>query len=286
MRRWLDQVRLLNQPLHMMAIAIAVRLFGSARARERFGLLTTRPMYAYGLFRAADLARWCGLRGVTAVEFGVATGHGLRAMVEAADHVRRETDVEVRIAGFDTARGLPAPSDYRDHPELWSAGDFPMVQQNELRAHLAGRAELVLGDIAQTIDDFRTTLSPKAPLGFVAIDVDFYSSTMSALRIFEAADPTLYLPAVSVYLDDVAIFTANRWCGELAAIETFNNTHELRKFDVDRTLPGRRPYPHLSWYARMRVLHVLDHPKRQRSEPPRGLGLEEDYRRLVESGLV
>ena len=57
MPRWFEHVRSLNQPLHMLALSVAVRLFGSARARERFGLLTARPMYAYGLFRAADLAR-------------------------------------------------------------------------------------------------------------------------------------------------------------------------------------------------------------------------------------
>lgn len=286
MAGWLDRVRVLNQPLHMLVLAAAVKWFGSARARERFGLLTARPMYAYGLFRAADLARWCGLRRVTAVEFGVATGTGLLAMVEAAGHVRRETGVEVRVVGFDTAAGLPPPTDHRDHPELWSEGDFAMVNHDELRARLAGRAELVIGDIAETVGPFRQSLAPDAPLGFVSIDVDLYSSTVSALRVFEAADPSLYLPAVSVYLDDVAMFTANRWCGELAAVEEFNAAHELRKFDVDRALPGRRPWPHLNWYARMRVLHVLDHPRRRRPEERRGLALDEDQRRLREYGLM
>ncbi len=286
MPRWFEHVRSLNQPLHMLALSVAVRLFGSARARERFGLLTARPMYAYGLFRAADLARWCGLRQVTAVEFGVATGRGLLAMVEAAGHVQRETGVEIRVVGFDSAAGLPPPTDHRDHPELWSEGDFPMVNYEELRARLARRAELVLGDIAQTVGPFRDSLRPNAPLGFVSLDVDLYSSTVSALRVFEAADPTLYLPAVSVYLDDVTMFTANRWCGELAAVEEFNAAHELRKFDLDRTLPGRRPWPHLNWYTRMRVLHVLDHPRRRQPEPRRSLALDEDQRRLREYGLM
>ncbi|MCX7818543.1 MAG: hypothetical protein N2652_04940 [Kiritimatiellae bacterium] len=286
MGRWLDRVRLLNQPLHMVLLALVVQCVGSARARERFGLLTGRPMYAYGLFRAADLARWCGCGRVTAVEFGVASGSGLLAMVEAAEHVRRETGVEVRVVGFDTAEGLPPPRDHRDHPELWSEGDFAMPDHADLRARLHGRAELILGNITDTVGSFVRTLTPECPLGFVSVDVDLYSSTVPALRVFEADDPAVYLPAVSVYLDDVAMFTANRWCGELAAIEEFNEAHDLRKFDLDRTLPGRRPYPHLNWYARMRVLHVLDHPRRRRPEPRRGLALEEDQRRLREFGLM
>ncbi len=283
--RWLDLARRFNQPLHMLAFAAWVRVFGTARARERLGLLSPRPAYAYGMFRAADHARAFGYPGVTVVEFGVATGAGLMAMVDLAEVIGRETGVRFRVVGFDAAGGLPPPRGFKDHPELWSAGDFAMVNREELERRLAGRAELILGDIADTVDGFARSISSDAPLGFVALDVDYYSSASAALRAFDGP-PESCLPAVSLYLDDVAMFVANRWCGELAAVEEFNERHERRKIDRDRSLPGRRPYKSVGWYDRMYVLHVLDHPQRARPADRGALDLDADRRRLIRDGLI
>jgi hypothetical protein len=68
---------------------------------------------------------------------------------------------------------------------------------------------------------------------------------------------------VSMYFDDVSFFFANRWAGELAAIEEFNQEHELRKIGPDRSLPGRRPISSATWYSQMYACHILDHPTRQ-----------------------
>ena len=38
--------------------------------------------------------------------------------------------MEYQIFGFDTGLGMPDPIDYRDHPELYKAGDFKMDQEN------------------------------------------------------------------------------------------------------------------------------------------------------------
>lgn len=285
LERLVSAARVLNQPFHMAAIAAVVRLFGSARDRERMGLLSARPAYAYGMFRAADLARGCGLGAVTAIEFGVATGRGLSTMADLADAIGQETGVRFRVVGFDAAEGLPPPRGPKDHPELWTAGDFAMVNRNDLERRLAGRAELILGDIADTVSGFVASLRIEAPVGFVAIDVDFYSSSVSALKAFEG-DARLYLPAVSLYLDDVSMFSANRWCGELAAVEEFNAAHAERKIDRDRSLPGRRPYKFANWYDRMRVLHVLDHPIRQSPSERAALDLDTDQRRLVRDGWI
>ena len=48
----------------------------SLRDRERFGIIS-RPNYMYGMLRAADVAKYCGKRNVTVIEFGVASGAGL-----------------------------------------------------------------------------------------------------------------------------------------------------------------------------------------------------------------
>lgn len=237
---------------------------GDFRTRERHGLVH-RANYAYGMLRAADNARYFGHDEVTVVEFGVASGAGLVNMSDVAKLIFEETGVRFRIYGFDTGAGLPAVTGYKDHPEIWNAGDFAMEDRTALEKRLAGRAAIIWGDIAQTIDDFVRSLSADAPVGFVSIDVDIYSGTMAALKIFDG-DVSKYLPAVSMYFDDVSFFFANNWAGELAAINDFNESHQMRKIDRDRSLPtSRRPGIPSAWYNSMYACHFLDHPSRQSS---------------------
>jgi hypothetical protein len=246
---------------------------GGFREREHFGVLE-RPHYAYGLLRGADVARFFGHSAITVCEFGVAAGKGLRRLVELSELVRAETGIRIRVVGFDTGEGLPVPRGYKDHPEIWSRGDFSPVSSEQLQRDFAGTAELILGDVADTVDGFVAGLSPEAPLAFAAFDVDMYSSTLDSMRSL-SGPADCYLPAVSLYFDDVGFFFANRLCGALAAIDQFNATSELRRVDLDRSLPGRRPERASQWYPRMYACHVLDHEARQRGRERSGLTIEE-----------
>lgn len=258
--RWFSMV---NQPVHMMAIAAIVKCFGSFRAKEQLGLIQPRPSYAYGLLRAADFCLWLGKRRTTVIEFGVAAGGGLLAMIKIAEQITRLTGVEFRIVGFDSGQGLPAFEGYKDHPELWIPGDFAMPDRSQLEHRVKGKAELVFGDIKDTMDPFMRTLTPDAPIGFISVDVDLYSASVSCLRVLDGK-AEWYHPAVAMYLDDITTYFGNRWCGELAAVEEFNTAHATRKIDRDYTLPGRRPHKFLGWYNRMFVAHVFDHDLRTR----------------------
>jgi hypothetical protein len=260
-----------------------VKKTGTFRQREQYGLVS-RAAYAYGMLRAADLARFLGKSKVTVCEFGVATGNGLMNMVELAGPIREETGVEVKVVGLDTGAGLPTVEGYKDHPELWSVGDFSMTNKDELTRRVGGRAELIFGDIKDTVDGFVAGLDESAPIGFISVDVDIYSGARSALRCLQGR-PELYTPAVSLYCDDVQFFFANRWCGELAAIEEFNEENALRKIDVDRSLPGHRPILHTAWYGAMFVCHVLDHESRQRPRERTGLSLKDHYALMKEYSL-
>lgn len=237
---------------------------GDFRTKERYGLIP-RANYAYGMLRAADNAKYFGYNEVTAIEFGVASGAGLMNLTDVASQITAETGVKFRIFGFDTGAGLPEVSGYKDHPELWNVGDFAMEDRPTLEKKLAGQATIIWGDIAQTIGSFVDTLTARAPVGFVSVDVDIYSGTISALKLFDG-DISKYLPAVSMYFDDVTFFFANNWSGELAAINEFNEAHAERKIDRDRSLPtGRRHDGYPSWYNNMYACHFFDHPRRQRS---------------------
>jgi hypothetical protein len=243
------------------------------RDRERFGIIS-RPNYLYGMLRAADLAKYCGKECVTVLEFGVASGAGLLNMVELASLIERETGVRLRIVGFDTGKGLPAVEGYKDHPELWNPGDFTNEDKEGLIRRLDGRAEIIWGDIADTIGPFTDAIDQAAPIGFVAIDVDIYSATTQALRCLTQS-PEKYTPAVSMYFDDIGMFFANEWCGELAAISEFNAKNQLRKIGIDRSLPGQRPAKTDAWYSQMYVCHVLDHELRQKPQSRHHLSIAE-----------
>ena len=258
--------------------------FGTFRQQEQHGLLL-RPNYAYGMLKAADLARYLKLKEVTICEFGVATGNGLLAMIDLAEKIKVDTGISFRIVGFDTGEGLPEIGGYEDHPEHWSAGDFTMFNKEELMQKITGRAELFLGDIKDTVGSFVSTLLPDSPLGFISIDVDIYSATRSALKCLQGSNE-LYLPAISMYFDDVVFFFANRWCGELRAIEEFNLEDEYRKIDHDYGLIRRTVVSPKQWHSQMFVAHILDHEFRSHAIKREAMDLNDHFQFMKQFNLL
>lgn len=253
------------EPLHLHIASGFAALFGSFRTKAAFDLIP-RPQYAYGLLKAADYARSLGLTSVTALEFGVASGAGLMNLAKIARSVTESTGVGIVIAGFDSGAGMPPARDYRDHPELYQEGDFQMNVE-ALRNALPANVSLVIGGIAETVGSFVRTLSPQSPIGFVAVDVDYYHSTVEALKVLSAPDPSKYLPLTQVYLDDIDLECHNSWCGQYLAIAEFNRAEPLRKIEVDRFLASRRIFKQARWLQKMYQLHVLDHPVRRNVRP-------------------
>ena len=247
------------EPLRLNMLSIGVAAFGSFRRKVDFDLVVRRQN-AFSILKAADFAAKQGVNEVCIVEFGVAAGAGIVNMVELAARTTKETGVRFRVAGFDTGAGMPPAKDYRDHPELYQEGDFRMDRER-LERRLAGGAELHIGDIAETLPAFLGTLTPAGPIGYVAIDVDYYTSAVEALRVFEGpAD--CYLPVTLVYLDDIAHEEHNAWAGELLAVREFNERHEFRKIERHAFLETGRIFQRAPWIKHVWYLHVLDHPRR------------------------
>jgi hypothetical protein len=91
-------------------------------------------------------------------------------------------------------------------------------------------AGLIPGDVAQTLRGFAEQENPP-PIGSMAFDVDYYSSTVTALEIFETNHRYL-LPRVACYFDDMVgdiDWAYNEFTGELLAIKEFNASHESIK---------------------------------------------------------
>jgi hypothetical protein len=251
---------------------------GTFRQRVQFDLVE-RPHHAFGLLAAADVASFTGIGKILAVEFGVAEGVGLRNLSEVAAAVTAETGVGIEVVGFDSGHGLPAPVDYRDHPEIWVEGDFAMPDPAELEASLPEGVELVLGPVATTLPRFLASLSK--PIGFVSFDLDLYSSTSDALAVFEIGCDRL-LPVVVSYFDDVLGGTRRigslfrtRAAGQLRAIDEFNAGGRFRRIDPIRVLRQRRPLDREPWIDRTYALHVLDHPLRNGTRPRPAMSMKE-----------
>ena len=210
------------------------------------------------MHHAAVLAARLGLPAISAIEFGVAGGNGLLALERHAERIEADTGVRIEVYGFDTGTGMPAPQDYRDMPYRFREGNYRMDVE-ALRARLT-RAELVLGDVAETAAGFAAARRP-APIGFAAFDLDYHSSTMAAFRLF-AADHTAFLPRCQLYFDDIIgheISSYNRFVGELAAIEDFNAAHAEMKIAPSMAL-HRFPI-NLIWYHQIYLLHRFTHPQ-------------------------
>jgi len=250
----------LAEPVHLNVASLFVATFGSLRSKIYFDLIP-RQANAFALLTAADQARKQGLSALTVIEFGVANGAGLLNLSRLASLVSEETGVAFSIVGFDSGTGMPAPHDYRDHPELYREGDFPMQHPDELRTKLPPNTTLVVGDIAQTVPDFVERLTARAPLAYVVVDVDYYWSTVSCLKVLDG-EPERYLPTTIVYLDDIQFAAHNRWQGELLAVEEFNEDHDLRKITPYNFLRASRLFKRPIWIDSLYTMHVLDHPLR------------------------
>lgn len=260
-------VERLTEPVHLNIFSLFVALFGSYRMKVAFDLVV-RQQYAFPILWAADAAKKQGLKRVTLIEFGVANGAGLLNMCRIAERTKKETGIDFRIVGFDTGAGMPAAVDYRDLPDVFQQGDFPMDVER-LRKSLPEFAELIIGDVRDTIPQFLQSVSADAPVGFVAVDVDYYSSAKETLNVLKGR-PNQYLPVVPVYLDDIALDSCNPWTGELLAVHEFNDENKKRKIAPFTVLRSNRIFKNTQWIDRMFAAHIHDHllrsPQTKRAE--------------------
>ena len=230
---------------------------GSYEQRVRIGAVE-RPQYGYCVYNAAALARKLGYPRMSILEFGVAGGNGLVNLEYHAEQISKLFGIEIEIYGFDSGEGLPEPLDYRDLPYEWKKG-FYRIDYSQLQPYLK-KAKLILGDIKQTSIDFFEKYSP-APIGAIAYDLDFYSSTVAALQMLEAAE-RYYLPRVFCYFDDTTGTEShlyNDYTGERLAINEFNQAHNNIKFGLPYHLLASKVVE--PWYHRIWICHFFEHAR-------------------------
>ena len=258
MAKLLRKIILDPYPLRSIALNLIRRWrLGSYEERVTAGAVD-RPAYGYCLYYAALLARKLGYPRMSCIEFGVAGGSGLVNLEYHAREIARCLAVEIDIYGFDSGEGLPEPSDYRDLPYQWERGYFRM-DLHKLQDRLR-KAKLVLGNVEITSRDFLERYKP-APVGAILYDLDFYSSTIQAMKMLEG-NAECFLPRVFCYFDDIVGTEEqlyNDFTGERLAIEEFNQAHRDVKLSLPYHLLARKVVE--PWHHKIRTCHFFKHPR-------------------------
>jgi hypothetical protein len=245
----------MEPPFRLFVRAVIKHLSVSASTRA-FWDISDRPAYLLGVYYAARQAVRQKVAEISVIELGVAGGSGLLALEQEAAAVESELGVSIKVYGFDNgSAGLPAfIGDHRDHPDKWKPGDFPM-DEPLLRSKIGPRTTLILGDVGDTVPGFFDDPSIP-PLGFIAFDLDLYSSTSSALQLLSL--PTRRtLDHVALYFDDIEHSISHAFAGELLAIDEFNRNHDHVKIDRWRGVKSDRPFPEASYLQKMYMAHDL-----------------------------
>jgi hypothetical protein len=133
------------------------------------------------------------------------------------------------------------------------------MDEAALRARLT-TAELVLGPVGQTVPTWAA--ATHAPIGFIAFDLDYYSSTREAFQVL-GGDAERSLPRVPCYFDDTFGYGWTEFMGVHAAIGEFNEANDQRKIGKIHGLRFELPSHEfqLQWHEKMYVFHQFDHPR-------------------------
>lgn len=218
--------------------------------------LSKKPMYIWGCLQGAALAKALGYTRISFLEFGVAAGGGLKVIDKLAVILSQQLQMGIEVYGFDTGKGMPKPSDYRDLPNLFSEGEYNMdfaALEKSLKL-----STLKIGLIKDTIPAFQQ--GDFAPLAFVSMDLDYYSSTVDALRIFSMHTSNM-LPRVFCYFDDVFIRSYCEFNGPNLAINEYNAAHSDAKLGRIYGLRYSLPIKNWNWPEAVYYHHAFSHPQ-------------------------
>jgi hypothetical protein len=256
-------LRLLREPPFRLVGKFVTRYTPCSLGTKVYWEATDRPPYAAGVLFAAGQAKRMRIPRISLIEFGVADGAGLLTMQSLARAASEDFNLSISVFGFDLGAGLPQPRDFRDHPDIWRAGDYQM-NEPALRKRLFPETTLILGDVCETVPEF--VQRQTCPVGFISIDLDLYSSTRSALRLF-STDGRRILPHTPVYLDDVLLPSSHRFAGELLALHEFNAESNSVKIDRWREVKSRTAFSDSPWLEAMYMAHDLAVAPTSRTRP-------------------
>jgi hypothetical protein len=250
----------LGEPLIFNIASLFVAAFGNIVRKIDYDLVPRQP-YAFGLQQAFEFAQAhgekLGVKRLVFIEFGVASGAGLLNMCRISEQLSRHYGIDCAVLGFDAGTGMPAPVDYRDHPEKYLDGDFAPHDRSALDRALPANARVIYGPIRETVGTAGALLQPGDVVAFVSVDVDYWSSTNDCLELFKSAPA---LPRTPIYLDDVNAVDHHPFAGELLSVDEFNEANPHRKITKMNGLRNWRIFKNATWLDQMYWFFDLEHP--------------------------
>ena len=256
----------IGEPIIYNIISLFVFIFGSFLKKIDYDLVPRQP-YAFGLNEAFKRSAEEKVKKILIIEFGVASGTGLFNLAYISRKLSNIYKVDYEVIGFDSGKGMPKPTSYRDHPEKYRFKDFPSLGLNNKKMPL--KTKIYLGPINKTYKFIKNNLKKNTKIAFVSIDVDYYSSTKSALKIFNFKH-SLYLSSTVIYFDDINNIDHNKFCGELLAIDEFNKKNKFKKITKFTQLKNWRIFKNAIWLDQMYFMHNLNskyrNPKNWKNE--------------------
>jgi hypothetical protein len=112
--------------------------------------------------------------------------------------------------------------------------------------------------VKETVERFFSAYSPP-PIGFIAFDMDYYSSTATALEILRTTQAERFLPRTLCYFDDIVgpdEACHSEFSGELLAITEFNSAAKDKKIAKIHGLVHKR-IAQCYWADQMYPLHLF-----------------------------
>jgi hypothetical protein len=246
-------------PVRIFLARKAIRAFSLFSYSDRLSVCAIdRPHYGHCLYEAAKLAARLNYPMLSAIEFGCGGGNGLLNAEMHISELEKLFPVKFELYGFDSNQGLPVARDYRDFPYYFQSGYYRMDTQR--LSQKLKRAQLIIGDVKDTCRTFLGEHHP-APIGCIFYDLDYYSSTIDALSLFDA-DDRFFMPRVFMYFDDVTgdnTWLISEYAGELLAIDEFNRSHTMKKISANRAMQVM--YPDEFWAHQIYIYHDFQHPR-------------------------
>ena len=164
------------------------------------------------------------------IEFGVASGKSLKYLEIIVQRIKKKFDIKIDIFGFDTFTGMPKSNNPFDQLYDWEEGDFDTNYEavsNSLRF-----SKLIKGDVSDTLNlEIIKNLQLKNVI-CIFFDLDYYSSTLEAFKIFNDEFLDLLLPRVGIFFDN--LHSSTEYSGEYLSIKEFNKVNENAQKHISR----------------------------------------------------
>lgn len=195
---------------------ITLKLFESYN--KFFTNKTYRPEYEilidYHLSKQENL----DLENISIIEFGVASGSSLKYLEDLKQKIEKKYNIEIKIYGFDTFEGMPKSQDISDQIYDWKEGDYK-ADYEKVKSSLK-YTKLIKGDIKDTINYEIFSKNEISNILVIIFDLDYYSSTSNAFKIFDNSLSKFLRPRVGVFFDN--LHSSTEISGEYLSIKQFN----------------------------------------------------------------